>query len=437
MPGRPPGGIMGAGKGHVENKPLEKPFYCPRRNFSAIFLFAVLNPAAAQLGWHFFPAGIGGFSLMQWLQGGVFLFILPHLFFRARQPNAESRLMLGLLALYSAGFAAIYLRAAWTGAVPGEYLAMERVWYARIIFVMVLWYYVAACIDCRERAAALLRCMVWGSLLVSLFIFYFRFAVPGGTVRDYALAGVAATFGAEGASGKGTTGFLVISVFISLYLWLTGRMRPGLFFCFVLLGAVALTFERASQAAFAAAAASLGGWYVLLARGKEYGRLKKFIFLLCFLGGGALYYFGADILLARWRYDISMGTIGSGRDALYAGALDWFARDSSPADILLGTGYGRVLFIMYGKTGLFVHTHSDLLDMLLLGGALGLLMYGALFRAAFRIIRGVDRKSIGFAVMVAAVICFGGMGLVTGLMSAVAAMFVFMSTLLAIGVIER
>ncbi len=93
------------------------------------------------------------------------------------------------------------------------------------------------------------------------------------------------------------------------------------------------------------------------------------------------------------------------------------------ADMLVGIGYTGIKETMHERSGLLIHTHSDLFDLLLGGGLLGLAVYISLTGSLLRYFRRVPPQSAEFALMGAIFAIFLVMSLITGQLEATHAMF--------------
>ena len=176
------------------------------------------------------------------------------------------------------------------------------------------------------------------------------------------------------------------------------------------------------QVGFVAAVLWLVVWWVLHSgrrnRPLVNRRMVVGALLVLVLAGGLLY----PSLRTRWTADFAQGRPGSGRIEFYGAALRAFT-SGSLADAVMGIGYSGVTRTMQERCGLSVHTHSDLFDLLLGGGLLGLGIYMAFFGVLLSTLREVAASSAEWALMGAACAIVAVMGLITGLLEATHAMF--------------
>jgi len=80
---------------------------------------------------------------------------------------------------------------------------------------------------------------------------------------------------------------------------------------------------------------------------------------------------------------------------------------------------------MHTASGAFRHTHSDLFDMLMIGGIVGLALYFLLFHTIASLGKGLPIGSAEFATLAAMLLSFGVMSLLTGLIAFPHAMYAF------------
>jgi O-antigen ligase len=73
-----------------------------------------------------------------------------------------------------------------------------------------------------------------------------------------------------------------------------------------------------------------------------------------------------------------------------------------------------MLDMVYASLGVVVHTHNDLLDMLVIGGVLGLIVLGLIFSGIVVQIRSAKPASPEFAVAVAILVVLGCQAFFTG-----------------------
>jgi O-antigen ligase len=191
----------------------------------------------------------------------------------------------------------------------------------------------------------------------------------------------------------------------------------------LLVCSVLVSYDRSIQVGAVLACVWLLVWRALLS-GRRVSKNWS-LGLLAAAGLGAVILFssvGVDSLYTRWTRDFERGMPGSGRLDFYHGALERFA-DGSLADMLVGIGYTGIRQTMRDRCGLPIHTHSDLFDLLLGGGLLGLAVYLVLWRNVVRQCRSVSSRSAEFALMGACLAIFLVMSLITGQLEATHAMF--------------
>lgn len=355
-------------------------------------------------------------NIMQWFQGLFFPIILLTL---PKLPGSSvefSRPFSRLLWAYIISFGLLHLRIFSTGRLLADMVNIERMIYFKVIFALLLWYYVSRLVQSYEYARRLLQSILLGALISAGWILIcYVFGIGG---AHYASAGITATAGSEGISGKGMAGFLLPAVAGAMFLALRDSSYRWAIYAAVILVAVFVTFDRSAQVAFMVALLWMAFWWLGLARTRSYSKtILLFLGIICVLGGVYYAHHGSEELVARWTHDFDRGEIGSGRGTFYMTALSWFWNDSSIMDFLFGMGFGNIYDLMHTGSGVFRHTHSDLFDMLLIGGIVGLSLYFLFFYTITSLVRGLPIGCTAFAVLGTLLISFGVMSLLTGLMA--------------------
>jgi hypothetical protein len=379
-------------------------------------VFSVANPLLAQLVYFAFPRTIAGMNIMQWFQGLCFPVALILLAKLPKGGTEFSRFFSRLLWVFVVALGLLHLRIVAAGRLPADMASTERLAYFKVIFALVFWYCTSCLIQSCASARRLLHFILLGALISAGWILICYASGLGGA--NYAEAGVTATSGSEGVSGKAMAGFLLPAAAGAMFLALREDSCRWAMGVSLLLAAVFVTFDRSAQVAFLAAFSWMGIWWVGLARPRPRSKtVVACVGILVVLGGAYLAYHGTQELLARWTTDFDRGEVGSGRGSFYTTAWTWFWRDSSLTDFLLGMGFGNIYDLMYTASGIYRHTHSDFFDMLLIGGVVGLGLYVLLFGTVASLVRGLPAGSVEFAALGAILVSFGVMSLLTGLMT--------------------
>lgn len=251
--------------------------------------------------------------------------------------------------------------------------AIERegcVAYGQMAYWVVLW--IAASLTCitAPQAMLLLYGLASGALLTALSVL-FGFAFGGlNFYEDDLVLSSAGWFN----TAKAITGILVCGAPVILYLG-SGRRRPWLYgtlaaSCLV---AALLTYARAGTVALAAVILWLALWAARVRSLFRWQALQWFLGLTLVIALAAPLLIQPSTLFARWS-DVTEGErAGSGRVGIWNIAVDGFA--AAPlSKQLLGSGFDSMAEFLYRECGEDVkHTHNDTLDLLLIGGAAGLL----------------------------------------------------------------
>lgn len=390
--------------------------FIPDAAVLGLCVFSVVNPLIAQATFLLLPDSIGGMNIMQWFQGLCFPLVLAMLLILPTGCVEFSRPFSRLLLAYVIAFGLIHLRLVSGGRVAAETASAERMVYFKVIFALLLWYYTSRVAQSYESARRLLQWILLGALVSAVWVLVCYFAGMGGA--HYVSAGVKATAGSEGVSGKGVAGFLLPAAGTAVYLALHEGSGRWAIWAALLLVAVFVTFDRSAQVAFAAGLSWIVIWWLLLARPKPSVRVLFPLVCIAIVLGATYYaHHGSEELIARWTYDFDRGEVGSGRGTFYATAWNWLWKDSSIMDFFFGMGYGNIQPLMLTGSGAFRHTHSDLFDMLLIGGMAGLALYILLLYTIIALARDLAVGGMAFACLGALVISFGVMSVLTGLMA--------------------
>jgi hypothetical protein len=389
-----------------------------------LYVFSVANPTIAQVVFFFFPYQIAGMNIMQWFQGLCFPLILITLPKLSKDCGGFSYLFSRLLWAYVISLVLLHLRLFSIGRLPDDMVNTERMVYFKIIFALLLWYYVSNLVQSHKSARRLLQSILLGALISASWILICYFSGIGSA--NYASAGITATAGSEGVSGKAMAGFLLPAAAGAMFLALRDDAYRWAVCASLLLAAVFVTFDRSAQVAFIVSLSWMAIWWVILASPRPCS--KTIILFLCItfvLGSVYFVHHRSEELIARWAFDFDRGEIGSGRVTFYTAAWNWFWKESSIMDFYFGMGFGNIFELMHAGSGIFRHTHSDLFDMLLIGGIVGLALYFFLFYTITTLWRGLSVGHLEFGILVALLLSFGVMSLLTGLMEFPHTMYAF------------
>ncbi len=402
----------------------------------ALCAFSVANPLLAHAASFILPEPIGGLNIMQWFQGLCFMAVLATLPKLSHSHGVFSRRFSHLLWAYVIGLCFFHFRVLLAGRIPTDVVTMERMVYFKIIFALLFWYYASCLVQSHGSALALLRAILLGAVICAVWIIICYFSGLGGA--NYEAAGVKATAGSEGVSGKAMAGFLLPGAVGAIYLATRENSHRWTIAAVLIAASVFCTFDRSAQVACVVSLLWMVLWWL---RFSDVRRCSKtvvlFVCLLCILG--VVYYsaHGSEELVARWTRDFDRGEIGSGRGTFYRTACRWVWRDSSITDFFFGMGYGNILYLMHAASGIYRHTHSDLFDMLLIGGLAGLGLYFLVFSTIISLGKGMSRASAELAGLGALVTSYGAMSLLTGLMTFPHTMYAFGAQCICIGVLAR
>jgi hypothetical protein len=307
----------------------------------------------------------GGFSSLQILRGALMLvFLAVCMVVILKKPHMLYSLPISGIG----GFLLIAMAVSKELASTGTLVFSGLVPYGQFLYWILLWCTVSLLCTTREDAILILRGIATGSMMTAASVFL---GLIVGTGNFYTGDSVHASAGWF-ETAKMITGVLVTGGIVILFL---GRIKQSV--KYVLLAcltfsACVLTYARAGTVALAASLAWLFLWICIW--GHQHRRYGVYFASVCAaLLLGVLLASSPSQVLARWSDMEDGGAAGSGRATFWKIAFDEFLEDK-PIDQLAGRGYASMSTMLYEKYGDDIkHTHNDGLDMLLVGGAAGLL----------------------------------------------------------------
>ncbi len=212
--------------------------------------------------------------------------------------------------------------------------------------------------------------MIALTVFISLIVGYYM-DVPSYEGIDFALAGI--TGQPAGPSANIASIFPII--FIGNLQNISNWKIINLLFCIIL----SLAMMRRTGII----AISLSSLFVIiLSLSKVKDVLKKLILLfliivIVIVGWYFIkkYSFDQAIEMRFEEADIRKGGTGSGRSFFWMESIDYIMNVDSFVDILFGEGYGSSSQIMFKRLGIYVGTHSEIFDLLLNFGIVGLVFF--------------------------------------------------------------
>lgn len=365
----------------------------------------VIDPVINQIN-GIYPVSAGPLSLLQVVRGALLIGAMAMTIATSHGLMRPARAVRRVALAVGVCLCVFALNEALTagGIVLGSLVA-----YSQIVYWLVMWSLAAASVTDARRAGIVMGGLVTGAILTAASVFY-GYAVGVSTV--YSAQGVAASAGWF-SSGKGISGTLLAGALISAYL---SRRRRGWVFTLITLlclGASFVTYARAGMVALAVALCWLLFWTVKT-RATSTSDWARRLMLGAACGVAAIVFtIGTTDLLERWSDVGNPDRAGSGRLVLWKAALNSFAEGDTTQQ-LIGRGYTGMVEAMYGAVGLLLHTHNDLLDMLGVGGLLGIAALVILTAGMIVQIRAVPIAAPGAALAVALLLVLWCHGFFTG-----------------------
>ena len=281
--------------------------------------------------------------------------------------------------------------------------------YVQIAYWLTIWYVAIVSVTDVWSARTVAKGLVAGALITAASV-YFGYAT--GVETLYSRAGVEASSGWF-VSPKGIAGSLVAGAFIVAYLGYRRHPWGSVLIALFCLGGSFLTYARAGMVAMSVALA----WLALWSLGTRYSVRSSWAvrLVLVSLCGAAIVAatLGTAGLMTRWADLDDPDKAGSGRLLLWGTAIRGFL-GGSVDEQLFGRGFQGMLDMVYQSLGVAVHTHNDVLDMLVIGGVLGLIVLGLAFAGIVVQIRAARSASPEFAVAVAILLVLGCQAFFTG-----------------------
>jgi O-antigen ligase len=379
---------------------------------NALSLLLALDPLINQLLQQAQVAALG-LSLLQIIRGvliGLSLLYLARAWIGGRFNDRSVRV--AKVAGWTIGSLCLAVALEWVreGQLPKE----SAIGYSQIAYWLLIWVIGEQCIRTSADSNRVLIGLFAGCILAGLSIILLHY---GGLARsvygDLSVKDSAGGF----ATAKAVSGQLVVGWLLCIYGWWLGRRLMSLLCGVVVVWALFLTFNRSGQVAFVVATCWLVAWS---ARRRTVATVPTVAIALGILAVVALTLRGASAsraraaaLQERWS-DFSAGEdVGSGRLRIWRTAIIHFM-DCSWTDTIWGVGIRAERSLFERSYGMRIHAHSDPLDMLLLGGVLGLGMWLMFAAQLYGRVHALDTGLTHYAIALGCVITYLVKGVLTG-----------------------
>ncbi|KPK84460.1 MAG: hypothetical protein AMJ81_05410, partial [Phycisphaerae bacterium SM23_33] len=275
--------------------------------------------------------------------------------------------------------------------------------------------------DCRRVLAGVALAGVYAALSVIYF-----YVVGGQAASPY--PDIAASAGGL-HTAKGLGGILITGCVCAA--WLSGRRFKllGSLAVVVCLAGLFLTYQRAGLVAMLLALAWLAVWYLVGGRSRPDADWAGRLLVVAGVALVAiLAVIGTSDLQKRWQDLPDLDKAGSARIAFWRVALEHYGA-LSPAEKVFGIGYAALAEAMANLYGSRIHTHSDVLDVLVMFGLLGLGFWLGVQVAALRMIWRCRSAGPLFAASLAVYLVMLSEGVLTGQILAPHVMGVYLMSL--------
>ncbi len=261
----------------------------------------------------------------------------------------------------------------------------------QIAYWLVLWLTVlVVCTSARECRVILGGIVVTGMYMAASVVYLYVSKGQDGSIYE-GFVGNAGGF----HTAKGLTGILAIAGLAAVWLFRERSRLLGISILFLCLAGMLLTYQRAGQVGLALAVVWLAVWYGRRRRSAGWALYPVVILAMALLV--MLATVGTEDLEKRWD-DIWEGDkAGSGRVGFWKTAFEHYTQMDVLSQIS-GIGYTDMADAMERKHGARIHTHSDVLDFLLMFGAVGLAAFLVMHVVLLRMIWLSGSSAFGIAI---------------------------------------
>ncbi len=350
---------------------------------------------------------IGSLSMLQAFRGALLL-ILVYMVGCTPRPRRESQFAIGGAMLWLV--IGIFLMAINQAVTAGGVVLVDLIPYVQMVYWITLWYAAQAWIRDARDARTVLNGLMAGALVTAASVCYGYLVGVSNSV--YEAEGVKASSGFF-VSGKGIAGALVVGGITAAYLGMarrTWRHPCAAVFCF---GACFLTYARAGFLALSLSLVWLLIWSTFL-QSRSRALWARRAITLAVLGAAMLIAaIGVTDLSRRWSDVKDPNRAGSGRLQIWAFAAESFD-EANLSQRFAGRGYQGMVDYIGSKMGVEIHTHNDVLDMLVMGGVVGIGFLLIVFAALAAQILSAPARSPEFAAAVSILLAFFCQAIFTG-----------------------
>jgi hypothetical protein len=332
------------------------------RRFGVILLCALpfIDTIIAQLhnGLHL---SAGDFSLPQVVHGGLLLVAWLYII-NAGRKNVLTRRVYPSAFIILLFFTAVSVRSI---ANAGAFNFSAIVMPLQVVYWCTMWILTTQICTTHRISWKVLNAYAFASLITAMSVFWGY--MSGLNTAVYGIRASSGLF----SSGKGIAGMLAAAAFIFAYLSMKVGRKTYLLFAALCTAAAYLTYARAGLVAMGIAAVWASAWAVIRTGPSKW--IRRFVVLLAVSIVGVILVVGVKDMEHRWQ-DLNEGDkAGSGRILLWTLAWNFFT-NGSPSQQLFGIGIDGMLNMTYAsKAHIAIHTHSDLFDLITIGGFAGIL----------------------------------------------------------------
>ncbi len=281
---------------------------------------------------------------------------------------------------------------------------------SQILYWLVLWLTILAICKSKKDCKLILGGIAVAAIYASLTIIYL-YITQGHKSSIYEnLVGNAAGF----KTAKGLTGIIATGGLAGIWLFRSRQRIKGAIIFFVCLAGILLTYQRAGLVGIGLGSLWLGLWALASFVKNQKQAWAFYPIILLVLAAVVIFsVVGTEDLASRWDDLSNPEKAGSGRLQFWQVAFESFCKMDT-IDKLGGVGYTGIAEALVSRYGARIHTHSDILDVLIMFGMLGIASFIFLHAVIIRFIYKTKYHPSAFAVATAIYLVMFFQGVTTG-----------------------
>jgi len=377
-----------------------------RRRILLLTVLPVLDATTNQINTAYHIT-IGSFSMLQVFRGTLLGMLLCMVGLTPR-PGRHCQSAIGGVVLWLLLCLSLV---ATNQAVNGHGIVLlDLITYVQIGYWITVWYATHIWIRDVPSARMVLHGLMGGGLVTAASVYYGY--IVGVSNPIYALEGVRASSGFF-VSGKGIAGTLVVGGVTAGYLGIGRRTWSYSCAAVICFGACFLTYARAGLVALWLSLLWLVIWSTMIRSGRKSSWVGRVMTVTTVSAAILVATVGTADLNRRWSDVNNPNRAGSGRLHIWAAAAESFG-EADLSEQLAGRGFQGMLEFIGSRIGNRIHTHNDMLDMLVTGGVIGVVFLLLVFAALLAQILRTPVRSPEFAVAFSILLALSSQAIFTG-----------------------